>query len=120
MAFHEFKHLVLRLNFDRCPLWLDEGLATFFMRTTIVGEDFKTGDWHPGFWDLLQRNKLIPMEVLVEVDHLSDYYNVEEKRKLFYGQSWLLVHYLMVADDGKRQAQFGRFVARPAVPGPPP
>ena len=120
MAFHEFKHLVLRLNFERCPLWLEEGLAEFFQRTTIVGDDFKTGDWHPGFWDLLQRNKLIPMEVLVEVDHRSDYYNVEEKRKLFYGQSWLLVHYLMVADEGKRQAQFVRFVEllRQGVPQP--
>ena len=109
-TFHEFKHLVLRLNFDRCPVWLEEGPAEFFERTSIVGADFKMGDWQPGWWDLLQHNKLIPMEVLAEVDRRSDFYNVEEKRKVFYAQSWLVVHYLMVADEGKRQAQFVRFI----------
>jgi len=119
-TFHEFKHLVLRLNFDRCPVWLEEGLAEFFERTSIVGADFKMGGWQPGWWDLLQRHTLIPIEVLVEVDRRSDFYIVEEKRNVFYAQSWLLVHYLMGADEGKRQAQFVRFVEllRHGVPQP--
>ncbi len=119
-SFHEFKHLVLRLNFDRCPVWLDEGLAEFFERTSIVGADFKMGDWQPGWWDLLQRNKLIPIEVLVEADRRSEFFREEKKRDIFYAQSWLLVHYLMVADEGKRQAQFVRFIEllRQGVPQP--
>lgn len=109
-AFHEFIHLVLRLNFEHLPVWLDEGLAEFYERAEINGVHFKVGDWNPGWWDLLQRSRLIPLEVLTQVDHQSEYYNKEDKRALFYAQSWLLIHYWVAADEEKRQTQFTRFL----------
>ncbi|HSC78096.1 MAG TPA: tetratricopeptide repeat protein, partial [Candidatus Acidoferrales bacterium] len=37
-------------------------------------------------------------------------YNDEGKRPLFYAQSWLLMHYWIAADEGKRRPQFARFL----------
>ncbi|HXE74453.1 MAG TPA: tetratricopeptide repeat protein [Candidatus Xenobia bacterium] len=109
-SFHEFIHLVNRLNFDNMPVWLDEGLAEFYERTDVDGRDFVLGDFQPGWWDLLQRSQLIPLEVLTEVDYRSPYYNNEDKRAVFYAQAWLLMHYWMAADEGKRRPQFARFL----------
>ncbi len=118
ITFHEFIHLVNHLNFDNMPVWLNEGLAEFYARTQVDGRDFTLGDWDPGWWDLLQRSQLIPLEVLTGVDQRSPYYNDESKRPLFYAQSWLLMHYWIAADEGKRRPQFARFLGlmRQGVP----
>lgn len=118
IAFHEFIHLVVDLNYQHLPVWLNEGLAEFYERTQIRGAKFRLGDWHPGWWDLLRRADLIPLDVMLTVDRQSDYYNEEKKRELFYAQSWLLVHYLMVSDEGRQRPRFLRFVQllRQAVP----
>ncbi len=110
VTFHEFIHLVNHLNFDNMPVWLNEGLAEFYAHTEVGGRDFTLGDWEPGWWDLLQRSQLIPLEVLTEVNPRSPYYNDEDKRPLFYAQSWLLMHYWIAADEGKRRPQFARFL----------
>lgn len=110
ITFHEFIHLVNHLNFDNMPVWLNEGLAEFYSHTEVDGRDFTLGDWEPGWWDLLQRSQLVPLEVLTEVTPRSPYYNDEGKRPLFYAQSWLLMHYWIAADEGKRRPQFARFL----------
>jgi tetratricopeptide (TPR) repeat protein len=109
-AYHEYMHLVMHLNLERAPVWLNEGLAQFFENAEIDGVEFTLGNWEPSSWELLKRRKLVPLDVLVRVDQDSDYYNVEDKRRLFYAQSWLLVHYLRVADEAQRSPQFNKFI----------
>lgn len=109
-AFHEYLHLILAMNFESIPVWLDEGLAMFYQRTEIDGLRFSLGFPQTDYWLRLRRSKLIPLEVLTEVDHDSEHYNVPDRRQVFYGQSWLLVHYLMAGDGGKRQGQLTRFM----------
>ncbi|MFQ5926456.1 MAG: DUF1570 domain-containing protein [Terriglobia bacterium] len=108
-TFHEYVHLMLQLNFERLPLWLDEGLAEFYERTDLHGAKFTLGYPQVNYWSVLRNSKLIPLDVLVKVNHQSDYYNEPKKRTLFYGQSWLLVHYLIAGKKGKRQKQFAGF-----------
>lgn len=118
IAFHEYVHLVLNLNFQYVPLWLDEGLAIFYDGSQIDGVDVKLGYPHLDYWAVLQENKLIPLEVLLGVNHQSEYYYEPSKQSLFYGQSWVLVHYFMARDKGQRQKQFAEFVrlVQQAVP----
>lgn len=107
---HEFTHLILELNFGEVPVWLNEGLAEFYERTKIDGAEFTMGEYQPGWWDLLQQEKLLPLDVLVRADYRKPEFAVEKKRNLLYAESWLLVHYLMVADEGKRRHQFAQFM----------
>lgn len=109
-AFHEYLHLVMELNFDHAPLWLNEGLALFYENAEIDGTKFKLGSPQVNYWRVLLENKLIPLDVLVDVDYESEYYYEPDKQRLFYGESWLLVHYLMAADRGQRQPQVTQFV----------
>jgi Flp pilus assembly protein TadD len=103
--YHEYTHALMRLNFRSLPVWLNEGLAEFFGNSTLGDKETRTGTIDPGHLYLLNQNKLIPIETLLEVDHNSPYYNEKNRASVFYAESWALVHYLMM-DPEARQKQF--------------
>lgn len=109
--YHEYTHALMRLNFTGLPLWLDEGMAEFFGNSTLGEKESKTGTIDPGHLYLLQQNKLIPIETLLEVDHQSPYYNENNRASLFYAESWALVHYLMMDKDARQQQLLKNFLA---------
>ncbi|MFQ5696246.1 MAG: hypothetical protein ACE5HB_09675, partial [Terriglobia bacterium] len=80
-AYHEYIHLLLRLNFADLPVWLNEGMAEFYEHTEIDGKDFKLGDWSPGWWRVLRQRGLLPVEAMANADHRSSYYNVPKRRQ---------------------------------------
>ena len=102
--YHEYTHALLRLNFERSPVWLNEGLAEFFGNSTLGDKEVKTGSIDPTHLYILSQNKLIPIQTLLEVDQNSPYYNESDRASVFYAESWALVHYLMM-DPEARQAQ---------------
>lgn len=110
VVFHEYIHLVLALNLGRVPVWLNEGLAEFYERTEINRDEFVVGNYHPGWWQVLQMNKPIPLATLVRMDYNSEPFKDQKQVDLFYAQSWLLVHYAMVGDEGQHRSQFVKFV----------
>ncbi len=110
VTFHEYIHLVVALNMGRVPAWLNEGMAEFFERSQISGVDYVVGDFQPGWWQTLQENKLMPLAALVQRDYHREPFKNEKEMYLFYAQSWLLVHYLMVADNAQRLPQFVQFI----------
>lgn len=110
IAYHEYVHLVMHLNFGVSPLWLEEGMATFYESTEIDGARNKVGFPQIDYYQHLRRNSLIPLDVLLTVGHDSPYYNDSAKQQLFYGESWLLVHYLMTADKGSHRAEFANLI----------
>jgi len=54
--------------------------------------------------------KHVDQFLLFSVDHGSPHYNEKEKQGVFYAESWALVHYLMLGDNGKRNQQFMRYL----------
>jgi tetratricopeptide (TPR) repeat protein len=59
---------------------------------------------------LLRENKFLPLLQLFSITHNSSEYNEREKKGVFYAQSWALVHYLILGNQGKRQPQFANFI----------
>ena len=108
--YHEYTHALMRLNFTSLPLWLDEGMAEFFGNSTLGDKESKTGTIDPGHLYLLQQSKLIPIEILLEVDHQSPYYNESNRASVFYAESWALVHYLMMDKDARQQQLLKNFL----------
>jgi tetratricopeptide (TPR) repeat protein len=108
VAFHEYVHLHLRDNVPGVPLWLNEGLAEFYGSLQFSGGEAVLGA--PLFYvSLLRSEELLPLKQLFSIDARSPYYNEQEKTSIFYGESWALVHYLMLGGPG-RQDQFKRFL----------
>jgi FimV-like protein len=110
--FHESVHLLIDSQSRRVPDWLNEGLAQYYSTYEFNLADNRNilGKPVAGNVALLRGNKLLPLETLFAVERGSASYNEWEKSAVFNAQSWALVHYLMTADNGRRQLQLLRFL----------
>lgn len=122
VIFHEYVH-VLTSNFRRrLPSWINEGLAEYFSTFQLNRREDRVtiGSPIPSHIQLMTSRELLPIEELLEIDEASPAYNELDRKRIFYAQSWALVHFLLLGESGKRGAQFFDFIekwtpARPAV-----
>ena len=110
IAFHEYVHLHLRDNVPGVPLWLNEGLAEFYGSLQFSNGEAVLGVPLPYYVRLLRSEEMLPLTTLLGIDSRSPHYNEQDKSGIFYGQSWALVHYLMLGGGPGRQEQFKRFL----------
>ena len=108
-AFHEYVHLHLKDNIPGAPLWLNEGLAELYGSLQFSGNDALLGAPIYPYIQLLRGQGLLPLKTLFSIGHNSPHYNEDDKSGIFYGESWALVHYLMLGDPA-RSEQFRRFL----------
>lgn len=109
-AFHEYVHLHLKDNVPGAPLWLNEGLAEFYGTMQFSGGEAVLGAPLAHYIRLLREQEMLPLATLFSIGTNSPHYNEQAKSGVFYGQSWALVHYLMLGGNSGRQEQFKRFL----------
>ena len=108
-AFHEYVHLHLRDNVPNAPVWLNEGLAELYGSLQFSGNDALLGAPIYPYIRLLRDHELLPLATLFSIGTNSPHYNEQDKSGIFYGESWALVHYLMLGERS-RPEQFKRFL----------
>lgn len=109
---HEYAHLLVN-NYARfAPLWLAEGLAEYYSTARLSGDRRKMTLGRPvrNRAQALRTHALMPLEELFAVDNESPLYFEQQRRALFYAQSWALVHYLLNGGGAERRAQLSRFL----------
>jgi tetratricopeptide (TPR) repeat protein len=107
---HEYVHYALANNLSGAPTWLDEGLAELYSTLAEpAGAQVRMGAPIREHLALLSGAELLPLERLFAVDPDSPEYNEEARQGVFYAQSWLLAHWLIV-DDPARRERFNEFV----------
>jgi tetratricopeptide (TPR) repeat protein len=110
IVYHEYVHLIVNLNFQHIPLWLNEGYATFLGSATLLPKSGRVGLPNESELNVLKQAKLLPLDVLFRVDHDSPYYNEAEKTNVFYAESWALVHYLMTDAARQKDRQLSKYI----------
>jgi tetratricopeptide (TPR) repeat protein len=107
-VFHEYTHSVLHANFRHLPLWFDEGVAKYYETAKLVNGRAQIGA-SPKYLDsFLYHRALLPVVDLFGVTNEAKVYGENnEKRELFYDQSWAVVHYLF---DKQKLPDFGKYV----------
>ena len=111
VIYHEYVHLLVDNTNGNVPVWFNEGLAEYYSSFDIE-EDRKVhlGELIPYHLQTLREQKLLPLRTLFAVDHYSPEYNEGSKRGMFYAESWALVHYLILSNNGQHLAQLGKFL----------
>lgn len=112
--YHEYVHLLVANTLGRgaVPPWFNEGLAEYYS-TFEIEDDRKVhlGNLIQNHIYLLRQNGLVPLKTLFEMDYYSLHRNKRDAKGVFYAQSWALVHYLILGNDGKRLPQVNRFLS---------
>jgi tetratricopeptide (TPR) repeat protein len=109
LAFHEYVHLLVRNSFGNAPLWFNEGLAEYYSTFEISNGNRKVTLGNPVGTRVqtLRERELLPLETLFNVEDSSPYYKEQDKRNIFYAESWALVHYLL---SGQRRIQLSTYL----------
>jgi Tfp pilus assembly protein PilF len=108
--YHEYVHMVTRLNFQRMPLWLAEGLADFYATATLSDKGSTLGNVRPEALQTLEKYSMIPLPVLMTATNDSPYYQQADKARTFYAQSWALTHYLLLGDKAEHASQLNEYL----------
>lgn len=112
VIFHEYVHLLVNNNLTNTPIWFNEGLAEYYSTFEVTDGDKKAwvGKAKGYHLMLLREQKLLPLKTLFAVDHNSSLYNERNKQSIFYAESWALVHYLLLGNNGQRLPQLSKFL----------
>lgn len=111
VMFHEYVHVLTSNGGRSLPTWLNEGIAEYYSAFEIRGDrEIRIGKPIVSHIRLLGEQSLMPLATLLAVNQASPLYNERDKKSLFYAESWALVHYLMLGNEGRRRRQFSQFV----------
>ena len=109
IIFHEYAHLLLRHNQPYWPMWLNEGMAEIYATFEPRGNyHVRIGNPIDHHLLLLAHRPLMPLKELFAVTRDSPDYNEGARQGIFYSESWLLTHYLMLGGNPAHQANFRR------------
>lgn len=111
VIYHEYVHLLMDNTAGSVPLWFNEGLAEYYSTFSVEeGRKVHLGELIPYHLQTLHDGKLYPLHTLFAVDHYSPEYNEGSKRGMFYAESWALVHYLLLGNDGQQLPHLEKFL----------
>jgi Flp pilus assembly protein TadD len=111
VAYHEYVHFVVENATPAVPLWLNEGLAEFYSTFRQQGDRAEVGRPLERHVEFLRHNRLRSLAELFAVDRESPEYTEENRRGLFYAESWAFVHYLLVGQK-EFAVEVGDFLGR--------
>jgi tetratricopeptide (TPR) repeat protein len=108
VVYHELTHSFIRNTISGLPFWFDEGIAEFYSTFVPLAESVKVGLPPAEHLELLRGEGLMPLRQLLQADRSRIDYR-EKRAGVFYAQSWLFVHYLLL-DNPERHGQLGEFL----------
>ena len=112
VIFHEYTHLLVDNTVGNVPVWFNEGLAEYYSTFSITNDqNFVLGKPISPHVFLLRESKMLPLRTLFQVDQHSAYYNERDKQSVFYAESWALMHYIILGNDGKKLPQLNKFIS---------
>jgi len=117
-VFHEYAHLLINSNFPPSPVWFDEGFAEYCSSLKVDKKEIAIGLVKPELPELLSQSRWLKITDLFSVSHDSQIYNRDDRRSVFYAQSWLTVHFLMTKNMMKQASTYIRMTEDQHVPVP--
>ncbi len=110
IIYHEYVHRIMRLNFQNLPLWLSEGFAEFYANAEILDKSADIGKSNRSQLYILINWRMLPMEILLSDNPREILVNDRTAANIFYAQSWILTHYLMMADNRAHIQKLAAFI----------
>lgn len=101
IAFHEYSHhLLAAYTEDHYPRWYNEGFANYLATFEYKKGQFAIGAPKQAYGPVLANKNWLPMKTILSsvtrypFNFKDNSRNADFTRGLYYGQSWLMVHYI--------------------------
>lgn len=108
VSYHEYTHLLAHAD-ENYPIWFSEGIAEFYETFEVFDHKARIGEVNSSRLHLLKVGDFIPIKKILNFRAYSQVLK-ETSLDLFYAESWLLTHYLMMDDE--RRAKLVDFLHR--------
>ena len=111
--FHSYVHAVVQASIPNAPLWVQEGLASFYSTTRWSEQDQQLSTGRPiddYVGQLRNRDERLGLTRLSEITPDSEIYDDLEREGVFHAESWALVHFLITRDQGQGHDRMGELV----------
>jgi tetratricopeptide (TPR) repeat protein len=110
LVYHELTHYFTSNTTSNLPVWFKEGTAEYYSTFVAKQDAVEVGKPIPEHIYWLRNESLIPLQQLFSIHSRSPEYNETARQGVFYAQSWALMHYMLVAEDGARRPQVIAFL----------
>jgi tetratricopeptide (TPR) repeat protein len=109
--YQNYAKMVLKMTYRSLPPWLEEGYANVYgsMRLSDKGASFDRPE--PEDLSVLFESPLLPLDLVLHVDHASPYYTSGNKTAVYFAESHALVHYLLTDPQWTEAKSLDRYVA---------
>jgi tetratricopeptide (TPR) repeat protein len=111
ILYHEYTHFVLQNEGSgHYPLWFEEGFADLLSSVDVRGANVRIGAAPQGRVNSLRHGAPLPYARVLRARSYEGFGS--EQLQMFYAQSWLLVHHLVLGSGGNASARLRRYVDR--------
>ncbi len=95
--FQNYAKEILKLSYRNLPPWLEEGFSTVYGNVTFSDRGIRLERPDPDDLSVLSESPLLPLDLVLHVDHSSPYYSPGNKASVYFAESRVLVH-LLISD----------------------
>ena len=110
--YQAYARLILKLSYHTLPTWLEEGYANVYGGMTLTDRGVRISRPDPEDLSALWESPLLPLELVIHVDHTSAYYNSGGKTTVYSAESHALVHYLLSQPQGSGIKSLEKYIAQ--------
>lgn len=108
--FEEYAGLIRQTRTNWLPFWLRVGLARFSGAATVTDTQVQLGRFLPAYRQAVTPSLRLPLTTVLSFN-VADINDIKSKERYdLFGESWGLVYYFLLAEDGRHKPELARYV----------
>lgn len=109
--FKTYAHDVIKRSYRNLPPWLEEGYSTVFAGITFTDKAVHLERPDPEDLSVLFESPLLPLDLIFQVDRNSGYYSPGDTQSVYFAESRVLLHFLIVDPQVSGSKSMDRYIA---------
>lgn len=109
--FKTYAHDVIKRSYRNLPPWLEEGYSTVFGGVTFTEKGVQLERPDPEDLSVLFESPLLPLDLVFHVDRNSGYYSPGDTQSVYFAESRVLLHFLIVDPQISGSKSMDRYIA---------
>jgi len=93
--YQDYARQILKMSYRNLPPWLQIGFENVYGSMTFTDKGAQIGRPDPEDMSVLFESPLLPLDLVLHVDHTSPYYTSGDKNTVYFAESKALVHFLL-------------------------